>query len=109
MSRIEQINELLRAELARLISQQIELPDLLITISRVKCSADLKQATIFFSVLPKKYTGTALRALKKNNSQFSRHFHKFKWKNTPYFTWKPDAQARFGAEMDKVFREMEND
>ena len=51
MSRINQVNELLKNELANLIVQEIPMHNVLITISYVDCSTDLKNAKIGISVV----------------------------------------------------------
>ncbi|MDO8261450.1 MAG: ribosome-binding factor A, partial [Candidatus Magasanikbacteria bacterium] len=64
MSRMDQINELLREELSILMSRETPIPNGLITITRVKCSPDLKNATILISVLPENVSGSALRKVR---------------------------------------------
>ncbi len=51
--RIDQVNELLKRELAQAIIQTVEVPaGVLITVARVKTSRDLHYATVWVSVLP---------------------------------------------------------
>ena len=102
---MEKINELLRAELACLISRNIALDNGLITISHVKCSPNLLSATVFISVLPENQTGTALSNLRKQNSSFTKKLKKLNLKNIPKFNWRVDSQIRHAAEIDKVFKE----
>jgi ribosome-binding factor A len=88
MRRLEQVNELLRSELAKLIKEKIDLEDGLITISRIKCSSDLKQAKIYISVLPENLTGTALKKLNQHNTIFAKILKKkLNLKYIPRFRW----------------------
>lgn len=64
--RIEQVNELIRKELAKIIVEEIEWLDCLATLTKVKTSVDLKYATVLVSVVPSNKSGSALALLKKN-------------------------------------------
>ena len=75
-NRILQINELLRQELAALVSREIYLRDGLITVTKVKCSPDLKNASVRISVLPENFSGSALRELKNHNTLFAKELKK---------------------------------
>lgn len=107
---MEQVNQLLRSELANLVSKEVYLQDGLITITHVKCSPDLKNASILISVLPENLSGTALKTLNKFNSLFSNELRKkLNLKFIPKFTWKIDSQERYAAEIDKAFAELKNE
>ena len=107
MSRMEQVNELLRSELAQSINQNVEFIDGLITITRVKCSPNLKEATIFVSVLPETMNGSALSALKKSNARISSSLTKnIKMKYIPRLNWKIDSTESEADELEKAIIEM---
>jgi ribosome-binding factor A len=104
---MEQVNELLRAELANLLSRESPLDDALITITRVKCSPDLKNATVLISVLPENLSGTALKKLRAQNSYFNANLKKnIKIKFIPKLRWKIDSQERYAASIDQVLDEI---
>ena len=106
-NRILQINELLRQELAALVSKEIYLRGGLITITKVKCSPDLKNAFARISVLPENLSGSALRELKKHNVFFAKELKKkLNLKKIPRFKWEIDSQERYAMEIDKVFAEI---
>ena len=108
--RMLQINELLRQELAILVSKEIYLRDGLITITKVKCSPDLKNALTQISVLPENLSGSALRLLKNHNSFFAKELRKkINLKKIPRFQWEIDQQERYALEIDKVFDEIKKD
>jgi ribosome-binding factor A len=108
--RLERINELLRAELSNLVAREMPLENGLITITYVKCGADLKNATIGISVLPENLTGTALRQLAKISGLLSKELHKkLKIKFIPKFYWKVDALERYAIEIDQAIADAKND
>lgn len=65
MRRIEQINELLRAKIALAIQSDLELPDILATVTSVQCSPDIKHAKVWISVLPDSKAGSTVQSIKK--------------------------------------------
>ena len=101
MSRVDQINELIRNELANLISREIFLPDGLITISYVDCSPDLNNAKIGVSVLSEKFNGTALKKLRHQSGQFANTLKKkLKIKKIPKFNWLIDTTEKKAADIE---------
>jgi ribosome-binding factor A len=65
---IEQVNELLKRELARTISREIPMEEGFISLSYVKCAPDFQSAEVGFSVLPDEKTLFALKKLRKSGS-----------------------------------------
>jgi ribosome-binding factor A len=103
MSRMEQVNELLRAELAQLINECVEFDSGLITITRVKCSSDLREATVFVSVLPENMNGSALSALRRSGHNFSKFLKKrINMKFIPRFKWKIDNTEQEADKLEKA-------
>ncbi|MFH1745263.1 MAG: ribosome-binding factor A [bacterium] len=103
--RLAQINEAIKNELARLISRDTPLENGLITVLRVKCSADFKNATVKISVLPDGLAGTALKMVKKNNKLFSENVgRKLKLRNIPKLFFRLDTGGRYSDEIEKVIK-----
>ena len=103
MGRMEQVNEMLRSELAQLINECVEFDTGLITITRVKCSSDLKKATIFVSVLPENMYGSALSALRRSDHSFSKQLKKrISMKYIPRFNWRIDPTESEADELEKA-------
>lgn len=105
MSRIDQVNQLLHGELAKLIQQHINLDGVLITISWVDCSPDLKQAKIYVSVLPDKFYGTALEQLRKSSGLFLKKLSKLSLRSIPRLEWAIDNTEKKAAELEEIFRQ----
>lgn len=107
--RMLRINELLRSEIAKIVLEDVSLPNGLITITQVKCSADLHEATVFISVLPESVSGTALKLLRAHSSLVSKKLKKLNLKSIPRINWKIDSQERFAADLEKAEVENEED
>ena len=66
MRRIEQVNDLIRGELGKIIDRDIDLPDRsLLTITRVITSPDLHYADVFLSVMPHTNEAESLEILSR--------------------------------------------
>ncbi len=103
MSRVDQINELLHQELAKLISKEVEAPNFMITISYVDCSPDFKSAKIGISVLPEKFSGTALEKLRSHSPQFINNLNKkLKLKSIPRLNWLIDTTEKEAREIEEI-------
>lgn len=64
--RIERVDALIEKELGQIILREVEFPvGSLVTITRVKCSADLANARVYVSVLPQNLADRVLYILDK--------------------------------------------
>ena len=109
MSRVDQINSLLREKLANLANKEVFLEHGLITISYVQCSPDLRHAKVGVSVLPENLSGTALKKLRRSSKALSSHLKKMlKLKYTPKLNWSIDKQERQAADIDQVIKQAKN-
>lgn len=105
--RVEQVNELIRAELANMLVRHMPATDHLTTITYVECSPDLRYAKIFISVLPETMSGTALKNLRHANRLFTDGLKKkLKMKFIPKLNWQIDAGERYAAKIDEVFKHL---
>ncbi len=71
--RIRQVNELLRNEFALEFSRSLELPEgSVISITKVSTSPDMRNATIFVSILPDNKAGSLLKSIRTQLPSISR-------------------------------------
>lgn len=107
MSRVEQVSQLLHSQLAELVQREIQLDGVLITIAWVECSPDLRQAKIGVSVLPDKYYGTALTALRQASGRLRQGLSRLNLKFLPRLVWEIDNTEKKAAELEEVFKQAE--
>ena len=101
--RIQQINELLKKELAVLVSREIPIENSLITITYVNTSPDLRYAKVGVSVLPDNTFGSALKKLRAHSKPFSQELKKkLNLKFIPKFSWVADDQEKHAAKIDEL-------
>jgi len=63
--RILRVNQLIKRELSQILVREVDFPnDILVTVTRVETTSDLKEAKVYVSVMPENRSSQALRALK---------------------------------------------
>ena len=108
MTRIDQINQLIKTQLGQIINKEIELPDnTIITITRVKTTPDLKIAKVYLTVLPENVRGSVLEILRKNKKNLHTLLQKqIKTKFTPNLNFLIDEQEIYASQIDKLLDEI---
>lgn len=110
MPKTEQINDLIGRELSALLAKESLVPDSLVTIARVDCSPDLKNAKIFISVLPAGLSGTALKILRKSSSKFSKYLLKnTRLRKIPRFNWVFDPTEKNAGELENLLNRIKKE
>ena len=106
----ERAAALLQQEVAAIINQEVRLEGVLLTVGFVDLSPDLKQAKIGISVLPDKFYGTALTAVRRAGGDIKRRLAKqLKWRVVPRLTWEIDSREKKAAELEEDFKAIEKD
>jgi ribosome-binding factor A len=107
---IQKTNELLRAELGKLITEEIEVMNTLITIKNVYTAPNLGHADVYVSVLPETHAGSALSALTKHSGTFAKTIKKnTKLRHVPRLHWHFDAGEIHASELEVLFRQIEDE
>jgi len=102
--RIEQVNELVKQEISRLLVSHLEMPlNSLVTVIDVETSRDLRHANVFISVLPISQTGTALKRLRAQIGilQFELN-RRLRFKPLPRIRFVVDRTEATAAEVEKI-------
>lgn len=75
--RTEQVNSLLQEQIGRFLLSNFETPSgVLVTITRVVATPDLRQAKVYISVLPENNRGSILEGLRKVTSEIRRSLYR---------------------------------
>ena len=108
MSRLAQVDEGLKHELANILNKELELKNALVTVSCVNCSDDLNYARVGVSVLPDRLAGTALRALRAKSGLIAKLLQKRTTiRKIPKIIWNLDATEREASIIEKAILEDE--
>ncbi|MCX6792569.1 MAG: ribosome-binding factor A [Candidatus Falkowbacteria bacterium] len=109
MSRVDQVNNLLREEIALNLNRHLIIDGCLITVTDVQCTADLNEAKIYVSVLPEKFAGTALKKLRSISSGLAHDLRRrVKFHHVPTFVWMFDERPSNATEIDNVIRDLQS-
>lgn len=107
MSRVDQVNSLLREELALALSRHLIVDGCLITVTDVQCTADLNEAKIYVSVLPEKFAGSALKKLRSTSGILAHDLRKrLKFHRVPTFVWLFDERPSNATAIDNVLNDL---
>ncbi len=106
--RLEKINATLHEYIGDLIQKELDYSqEYLITITRVDTSPDLKNATVFVSVLPDNRRGSAIELLSRSAGRIKSGLYKLmKTKNVPNLHFKIDEQEVFAQRVDAILDEL---
>jgi len=74
--RIEKVNELLKHEISQLLLKEVDFSNILVTITNVDTSKDLRQAKIKLSVIPLGKGEDVLKIIKRNIFQLQHELNK---------------------------------
>lgn len=105
--RLDRINELMKREISAVVQKDFEFRDILVTISAVEVTDDLREAKVFVSVLG----GSAQPVLEKlalhrGNIQ-SRVMKRVTLRNTPVLMFREDGSVGRGVDMINLLDEVE--
>jgi ribosome-binding factor A len=105
--RIEQVDSLIHNELAAIVNREIGDGEFLVTITYVETAQNLASANIGVSVLPEKFTGTALEKLRKNSSFFNKMLlKKTRLRKIPRFQWMIDNTEKKASELEDLLNQI---
>ena len=106
---LENTGNFLREQLAFLISKEVFFPSGLITVTNVRISPDLKNATAYITVMPENVTGTALDLLRRHNHIFAKSLSKTRLRRIPRIEWGTDEQEQNARKIYEAMDSIERD
>lgn len=104
-NRIARINDELQKELSALIRQLKDprVQDVVLSITRVEATADLRYAKVYVSVLPDEKAKDTLKGLRSAGGYLRRELaHSMELRYTPELVWCADDSIAYGAKMLKL-------
>ena len=107
--RFERINEEYRRELSYIIDQKLKNPNVtgMISVTKVKVTADLKYAKVYVSILNSKNIKDTLSGLKKSSGFIrSELAKKINLRNTPELIFELDDSLEYGAKIESILKEI---
>ena len=109
--RLPQINELIRQQLDSLLLTEIDFPPgCLVTVTLVETTKDLRQATIFVSILPFALTAQVMKQLQRNLGHLQHLLYKqLSFKPLPRLRFVVDQTEEKAAEVENLINAHQQD
>lgn len=109
--RLKKINELLRKKIGRLILEELDFPkDIVITVTRVETSPDLKHAKVMLSLMPSLKNDYFLEKLNSNAYKIQRVLNKeLRMKYVPKIEFKIDKIEERAARIEELIKEIKKE
>ena len=106
--RIAKINSFLAEEISSIISKELSLkPSVMVSVSKVETSSDLRQSRIFISVLPSQEEDYVLKTLKKEIFSIQGCLNKkMATKIIPRLAFYIDQKPQRISEIEEVFQKI---
>ncbi len=107
MSSPERLNSLLKTEIASIINQEIDIPEILITVLKLSSDDRGSYLKVYISILPTKKAGTVLKQLRKNNKIIAKRLQtRTKLKRIPKLDWELNLYDSSDYELDEIFKQI---
>ncbi len=108
--RILRINALIKEVLSQLILREIEFPsNILVTVTRVATSADLRESKVFISTIPEEKLDKVLQILNKKIYFLQQKFNqKVKMKPLPRLKFFPEEKTAEAAKVEEILEELKS-
>ena len=109
--RIKNINTFIKKELGGIILKELSLPkSILVTVTEVETSRDLRQSKVFISVFPEKETKRVLRTLEKGIYDIQQILNKrLKIKFVPKIKFFEDKKLKETQKIDEILNRIEEE
>jgi len=107
--RILKINKLIKQELGKIILTDVDLPrDIILTITKVSASADLRYADVFISVLPNEKNVEAKKMIEENIYFIQRKLNKKLFmKPLPRIRFVIDQSGEYVSKIEELIKKNE--
>ncbi|KPJ71813.1 ribosome-binding factor A [Parcubacteria bacterium DG_74_3] len=108
--RILRVNQLIQKELSQIVLKEVEFPsNLLVTITRVQTSSDLKEVKVYVSCLPDDEVSRVLQILGKLVYPLQKKLNKrLKMKPIPRIKFVQEFKTREAGRVEELLEEIKN-
>ncbi len=110
MKRVERVNSLIKRELGKIISREIDFPpEVLITLTRVETDKDLNSAKVYISTIPDYKSKEVFKSLKKNIFELQKKMdRKLKMRLVPKIIFKKETETVKAARVEELMEKLKN-
>ena len=110
-NRIQRVNSLIKNELSQILLKEIDFPkNVLITITKVETSVDLKQAKVYISVIPKEQAVRVSGILKRIIYNLQQELNKrLKMRSIPRIKFQNEEEVKKTVRIEELLEEIKNE
>ena len=103
--RIERVNEVMKRELAAIVSREIEAPNTFVTMTRVEVSIDLHYADVYFLTIPDEASNGVAAELNKNIYSIQQNLNKrLRMRPVPKIRFRIDRREQEAVKIDEILK-----
>lgn len=108
--RIQRVNQLIKEQISGIILREIEFsPDILVTVTRVETSSDLKNSNVFISVLPEENRLKTVNILNKKIRFLQREINKsLRMKPLPRLNFLEEKETAEAGRIEELLVKLKN-
>ncbi|MCP6719527.1 MAG: 30S ribosome-binding factor RbfA [Patescibacteria group bacterium] len=109
--RIQRVNQLIKREISQVILREFEAPkDVLVTVTRVETTPDLRQGRVFIGVIPEENKDKVIDSLNKKVYFLQQKINKrLKMKNVPKMRFVEEKRTAEAARIERVLEGLKNE
>lgn len=106
--RIQQINQLIKRELGRIIAKEIDFPPgILVSLTRVETQKDLRESKVYVGCIPEEYTPKALKILQKFIFDIQQKLNKrLKFRPVPKILFVKEKETAKAARVEELLAQL---
>lgn len=108
--RLQQVNQLIKKELSRLVLREIDFPEnVLVTVTRVKTSIDLNQAKVYVGVFPEEQRLKIIQILNNQIYHLQQKINKrLKMKIIPKIIFVEEKKTEEAGKVEELLEKIRN-
>ena len=109
--RIKRVNQLIKRELAQILLREFDFAkDILVTVTRVETSPDLKAGRIFISIIPEENRDKIMRFLNRNIYKIQQKLNKkLKMKSVPKIKFMEEKKTAAAARIEEILERLKKE
>ena len=109
--RVKRVNQLIRNETSQIILREVPVSkDSLVTITRVECSPDLKNARVFVGIIPSEKGGVILSLLNRKIYFIQQALNKkLKMKTVPKIVFVEEKKTEEAARIERILETLKRE
>ncbi len=106
--RLQRVNQLIKKEISKILLREVDFPaDVLITVTRVESSTDLKQAKVYISCLPEEKTSKIFQILNQQIYELQQKLNqRLQMRPTPRIKFIEEKETKEAGRIEEILEKI---